>query len=455
MLEDTIVAIATPVGYGGIGVVRLSGTNALAILQQHTTKIRYPAWKLVHTKCIDPISNNIIDDILAVYMPAPNTFTGEDVVEMHCHGSPVVLNLLVESCVRHGARCAERGEFSKRALLNNRLSLAQTEAIIEIIHAKDTVAMRMAQERLSGKLSEIIEPLHQQIDVIRMQLYVLLDFPEDDVETIDYETIEATLREIETKIARLLQYYKRAKPWQKGIQIVLVGSVNAGKSSLLNAIVGKNRAIVSSIAGTTRDFIEEQITLDGIPTSIIDTAGLRETHDIIERQGIEAVEALLQTADIILFVIDISRDTLTFEEVALLERIQQKRCILVFNKEDMSEGKVVQTCEQFVCEKRRVSAQQNIGIDALLQDIKHLCTEGFSGEELLSICVPNTRQARALECAQDEIIALIHAMRSQETTIEIISTSLDMIAKRLEETVGYTVTEDLINTIFEHFCIGK
>ena len=452
MYKDTIVAIATPMGYGGIGVIRISGPQAYTLLLKHTTSTRYSPWKLKHTSLLDE-QGNILDDILAVYMPMPNTFTGEDVVELHCHGSPIVLKSALEALLQSGARSAERGEFSKRALLNNRMSLSQAEAVMEVIHAPDTVALAFAQKRLQGALGTYVANIEAHLTRARMELYVALDFPEEDLETIDIGAVLSELEEAKTHISYLINQYQQNTVWQEGATVVLAGSVNAGKSSLFNAILGMHRAIVSPIEGTTRDYVTERISLHGLPITLIDTAGLRMTQDMIEQQGIEMMKDFARRADCLLFVVDATRDGLTQEEEDFLTQYAS-RSLLVYNKIDIDSILPSILQERYDIPTLSCSAHTMEGIDRLMESLYSLLVGSSSLNPDYSALVPNSRQYAILTTASKAIEQLRDDLLSGRP-LDGVSAMLEYILQELDEITGYRVPEDILNSIFESFCIGK
>lgn len=452
MYVDTIVAIATPVGYGGIGVIRISGSLAYTLLCKHTTHTTYTPWKLKHTSLLDA-EGNLLDDILAVYMPMPHTFTGEDVVELHCHGSPLILKKAVESLLASGARAAQRGEFSKRALLNNRMSLSQAEAVMEVIHAPDSVALTFAQKRLQGKLAEYVANIEKHLTHARMELYVALDFPEEDIDSIDMHNVMIELEEAKRHIGYLIQQYQQNTVWQEGATVLLAGSVNAGKSSLFNAILGIHRAIVSDIEGTTRDYVTERISLRGIPITIIDTAGLRTTDDSVEQQGIEMMKEYAERAECILFVVDASRKELTIEEYTFLDK-HASRCILIYNKIDIDTLLAQRIQSRYNIPSVMCSASTMQGIDILMESIYTFLVGTSSSHADNNAIVPNSRQyttlCRAYKAIEELCKDSMHGM-----PLDGISAMLEYILQELDEITGYRIPEDILNSIFESFCIGK
>lgn len=451
MFSDTIIAIATPVGFGGIGIIRISGPDSYTLLKKYTTSQKYTPWKLQHTYIIDAMEN-IVDDILAVYMPAPNTFTGEDVVELHCHGSPVVLYTVLQIFLNAGVRNAERGEFSKRAFLNNRMTLEQAEAIMEIIHAPDTVALGFAQKRLQGALGKYIAHVENNLMRARMELYIALDFPEEDLDSIDIKTVLLALKEAKQYINQLMQQYQQNHIWQSGATVLLAGNVNAGKSSLFNAMLGMNRAIVSPVEGTTRDYVTERISLKGIPITLIDTAGLRNTSDAIEQQGIDSMMEYAKRADCIIFVIDATKSSVTQEESNFILE-HTFRCIIAYNKIDSASIPNISSSLLSI-PSIECSATTMKGIDSLLDAIYTTLVGSVTTHPDHNAIVPNARQYQSLLKAYKDIELLISDIEEQKP-LDAISAMLEYTLKDLQEITGYTLPDDVLNSIFESFCIGK
>ena len=335
MTTDTIAAIATAPGAGGIGIVRVSGPGALPILEKlfaPAGKGGYKPWILRRGRVQDT-EGNTLDDSLAVFMPGPKTFTGEDVAEFQCHGGPVLLAAVLEACLCAGARLAERGEFTRRAFLNGRMDLTQAEAVAEMIAAPSKEGARLAAAKLDGVLGQRIGDLRERVEHLRAQICLAVDFPEEEVECLPQEGFLSAIADVKAAVASLLAGFERTRCWREGVTVALAGPVNAGKSSLMNALLGRQRAVVTEYPGTTRDFLEEPIQLAGLPVRLVDTAGLRETDNPAEAQGIQLGRSMIESADVVLLMVDGTEGT-TPDTWALLSELGPERTILVWNKSD-------------------------------------------------------------------------------------------------------------------------
>ena len=465
-LTDTIVAVATPPGQGGIGIVRLSGGNSLGILQRLMTadisrlpvfKPRYLRHGWVHAvregKLPEPI-----DEVLVVYMPGPASFTGEDVAEVHCHGGQAVLLAVLASACAHGARMAEKGEFTYRAFVNGKYDLTQAEAVAEIISASSRQGMRLAQAKLSGVLGQRIDALRIAVAHLRARVALAIDFPEEEAESLDVVNFLAELGTIQSGVAELLAGYKRARHWREGVSVILAGQVNMGKSSLLNALLGRARAIVSSVPGTTRDFIEETLDLDGLSVRLIDTAGLRESLDPVEKEGVVRALELAREAELILLVSDATQP-LSAEECSLLEA-HAGRVLLVRNKSDLLSVRgddapflPLPGEAPFVL----VSAKTGEGLEELAAVVRRMALSlvaASDAEPEHGDIVPNIRQSRLLSLALEETTVLVQEI-NEGIPCDLFSVRLDTVAAHLSEITGFTATDAILGEIFSSFCIGK
>ncbi len=465
--NDTIVAVATPPGQGGIGIVRLSGPDALAILQRlmAADASRLPSFAprhmrhgWVHAVDGDGIAEPI-DEVLAVYMPGPASFTGEDVAELHCHGGQAVLLTVVASACHYGARMAERGEFTYRAFVNGKYDLTQAEAVAEMIAASSRQGMRLAKAKLSGLLGRRVNALREAVEILRAKVALAIDFPDDEAESLDIDDFLVDLDHIRAGVSNLLSGYGRARLWREGVGAILAGQVNVGKSSLLNALLGRGRAIVSPVPGTTRDFIEESLDLEGLPVRITDTAGLRESFDPIEREGVDRALELAEEAELLLLVTDATR-SLDYDERAFIAT-HAGRTLLVRNKadllDDFARDAALAGNEWEGCPAVAVSAKTGLGLEALAARVRDmaLALGGASGSEPeQGDIVPNLRQTRLLAAALEEADAL--ALEAAEgIACDLFSVRLDAVALYLDEITGFAATEDILGRIFADFCIGK
>ncbi len=458
--EDTIAAIATPVGVAGIGVVRVSGPDALSVA---TRVFRRGEFALSHFqprfanfgKLIDPVDDQTIDDVVLTVFHGPASYTGEDVVEISCHGGIAVLRAALSAAVAAGARPAEPGEFTKRAFLNGKLDLAQAEAVNDLIRASADGARKAAMHQLGGGLSGRIKSLRELLLGLLASIEAAIDFP-DDVPAPEFEEIRAGVEGVRSEIESLRSSYQTGRIYREGLRVVIAGRVNVGKSSLLNALLKCSRAIVTPTPGTTRDVIEESLQIEGIPVVAIDTAGIRQTNDPVEKIGVELTEQMLESADIILLVVDISEGVHN-ADVELMNRLGHKHAIIVLNKIDLLPEKA----RGLVTEKyvgrlgRSVPTVQTCafsgqGIGLLENEIARQA----AGTACDSALVTNVRHERLLQSAS-ESLSRASAAAVGAQPIDLISIDLTSAAHSLGQITGETATEDLLDRIFSEFCIGK
>jgi len=459
MEEDTIVAISTPLGESGIGIVRLSGKNSLNIVEKifkpkSKKKLsEVPTFSAHFGYIVNPVDNLTVDEVIVVVMRAPKTYTREDIVEINCHGGIVPLRKILELCILNGARLAEPGEFTKRAFLNGRIDLIQAEAVIDIIKAKTEKSLKASINQLKGRLSEEINDINNKLRNLCALVEANIEFPEEEIETTNMEDIKSSLEDILKKIDKLLETSYEGKILREGIKTAIIGKPNVGKSSLLNELLEEERAIVTHIPGTTRDIIEESINIEGIPFILIDTAGIRKSDDFVEKRGIEKTFDSLEKADLILFMLDGSV-SLSNEDYSIVDKIKDKRVIVVINKIDLPlEIKEEDIKKIFPKEKiNKISILKKIGIEDLKKSmIDVVLKRGKKEEEVL---ITNVRHKVLLQSAKDSIksaIDSINSKMSEEFVAVDIRAALDFIG----EIVGKTTTADILNTIFSQFCIGK
>jgi tRNA modification GTPase len=456
--DATIVAISTPPGAGGIGIIRMSGAKPLSLLKTlfnpNDPSCIYRSHRLYYGHIKHPDSGKIIDEVLAVYMAAPHTYTREDVVEIHCHGSFLVLQNVLELLLDNGATLAEPGEFTKRAFLNGRIDLTRAEAVIDVLSAKTRKGVDIAQEQLSGALYNRINPIRQSLVRMRAVVEVAIDFPDEDIEIIDHsKLIEDLKQEVVFPLKKLLTNADRGRLYREGISLVIAGVPNVGKSSLLNTILQEERALVTAVPGTTRDSIEEVVDIHGLPVRIIDTAGIRDNAEEVEQLGIERARSLINQADLILFMIDSSRDILE-EDRQLYEAVQHKPVLVVINKIDIS-GNVL-TDLSFLAgidQCVQISAKEQTGITDLKQAIFNAVTAG-SEQWDEDGCVPNLRHKRSLIAANESCDRVLSSL-TMGLTNDLIAVDLQECLEQLSGIVGETTTEDILDVIFEQFCLGK
>ena len=451
----TIAAIATPPGAGGVGIIRISGPEAKAlarVLFRSSTNAfsDFTPRMLHHGHLLEPRSGLCIDEVLVAYMPGPRSYTGEDVVEINCHGGPAILAAALEALFACGALAAEKGEFTKRAFLNGRLDLTQAEAVAEAIAAPSREGLRLAQAKLSGKLGQQMRNLRAKLLRLKQQLCLALDFPEDEVEEASPEQLDAMLEPILESIRELIDAHARARAWREGALAVLAGHVNAGKSSLLNALLGFERAIVTEIPGTTRDYLEEPLLLDGLPLRLVDTAGLRETGDIVERHGLAKSRDLASQADLVLFVHDASLP-LAPDERELLAGLTPGRVLALCNKCDLASAPAaLPELQALGFETLRVSAATGEGMELLAQRLR----DRLSGAPPAGDLAPNLRQTQALKLALAELAALRTELHEGQT-YDLLDVRLEAAMTQLDILTGAICPDEVLNAVFDQFCIGK
>lgn len=457
-IDDTIAAIATAPGEGGIGIIRISGEKSLdvaqSIFKSKTDKLikDYNARTLIYGYVVN--DEAIIDEVLLAYMKGPRSYTGEDVIEINCHGGFISVKKILELILSKGVRLAEQGEFTKRAFLNGRIDLSQAEAIIDVIKAKTDTAHEVAQSHLEGALANKIKDLRFKVTEVLAHLEVSIDFSEEDVEEITYSTLEEKAEELKNEIKNLYDTAESGKILRDGLKTVIVGKPNVGKSSLLNAILGENRAIVTDIAGTTRDVIEEFVNIKGIPLKIVDTAGIRETEDVVEKIGVEKSKESFNTADLVIMVLDSSKH-LENEDIEILEELRGKKVIVLLNKMDLDSNIEIDKIEEYVPSDDiiKISALRNEGIEKLHEKIEAMVYKG-SVTSSSNLMITNTRHKDALLKAYESINDAIGAIE-QRMPYDFIEVDFKNIWDYLGYINGDTVREDLLDTIFANFCIGK
>lgn len=455
--QDTIAAIATPLGQGGVGIVRISGSRSrelgeLLFRSARSDFAGFKPYRLHHGWFLDGASRDL-DEVLVSFMPGPGSYTGEDVVEINCHGGPAVLRAVLETVLGAGARPADPGEFTKRAFLNGRLDLTQAEAVIEMITAPTRAGVGMAGQKLEGVLGRRISELRAALEDLRTQLCVAVDFPEEELECLPHAELARRTQTVLQGLGELVAGYERNRCWREGVLVVLAGQVNAGKSSLMNGILGRERAIVTDIPGTTRDYLEEAVSLDGLPVRLVDTAGLRETADKVEQVGVLRSRELLDQADVILLVVDRTRG-MTDEDVRLLKQYGPDKLLVVENKADLP-GDVLDLPEGAgsVHGHVSISARTGQGLDELTDTVRTMAV-GTRREPGASDLVPNLRQKQGLERAADELTALLGEL-GQEMPYDLLSVRLDAACALLSELTGEITSDEILNGIFDSFCVGK
>ena len=457
-IDDTIAAIATAPGEGGIGIIRLSGIDALEIANKmfrpfYRESIEdYANRTLIYGNIVD--GEDVVDEVLTAYMKGPHSYTAEDVVEINCHGGFISVKKILELALKNGARMAGPGEFTKRAFLNGRIDLSQAEAVIDIINAKTDKSHEIAQEQLEGSLSKKIRALRDKITEVLAQVEVAIDYPEEDIEFITYKELIEKTEYIQSEVIKMYKTADTGKILREGLKTAILGKPNVGKSSLMNSILGENRAIVTDIPGTTRDVIEEFVNINGIPLKIVDTAGIRETDDVVEKIGVEKSIKHLKSSDLTLVVLDTSRE-LDREDIEILESIDREKTIVILNKIDLENRMDMERVKEYVDSKNiiNISALKSEGIDMIHDRIEEMV---FSGEISNSgeVMITNSRHKDAIYKAMEAINDAVSALKDK-MSYDFIEVDLRDAWDALGYINGDTVSEDLLDTIFSNFCIGK
>lgn len=457
-MEDTIAAIATAYGEGGIGIIRISGEKSLNILrdifefQGDTDHIS--SRRMNYGKIVDKEKNQIIDEVLAVYMKGPKTYTAEDVVEINCHGSMVSLRKTLSLVLRKGARLAEPGEFTKRAFLNGRLDLSQAEAVIDVVRAKTDKSFDVALSQLEGGISLRITEIREKLLDVLVNLAVNIDYPDEDIEEITYDNLEQDIVLIGDMIGKLLSTASTGRMIREGIKVAIVGKPNVGKSSLMNSLLRETRAIVTEIPGTTRDTIEEAVSIRNIPVYLVDTAGIRETSDKVEKIGIEKSKEAFNNADFIIFILDGSQD-ISEEDRNIMDYIGKRKSMVLINKRDLGN----KISEEDI--KKKLPDAQIIETSLIdgkgIEDIENSIENLVYGGEIVqkeSLMVNNVRHIELLEKSRDSLRDALNMILAKEA-LDFIEIDVKSAYEYLGEIIGETVSDDIIDEVFSRFCLGK
>lgn len=465
-MEETICAIATPPGEGGVGIIRISGENSYDILMKIFSSLSsdcaasLQGRKLAYGHIIDNFSGDIIDEAMCVYMKAPHSYTGEDVAEVQCHGSRVSLKNILDLIIRNGARMAQPGEFTKRAFLNGRLDLSQAEAVIDLIRAKSDGSFNSALEQLEGRYSQKIKSIRGKIIDVLVNIAVNIDYPDEDIEELNYVALEKDLREIKEDISAILATADTGKILKDGLNTAIIGKPNVGKSSLMNALLRENRAIVTEIPGTTRDTIEEYISIQGIPVKLIDTAGIRETTDTIEKIGIEKSRQSFEEADLVLYVVD-SSEALSEEDLQTIEELDRDKTIIVLNKSDLDKAVSEKDIEQLlpgvrIIETSLKEADSTIFTENLATLEKTIANMVFEGKAVQkdSIVLTNARHKGLFLEAEKSIADGAYMAKAREP-FEVLEIDVNNAYIKLGEIIGEETADDVIDQVFARFCLGK
>lgn len=451
---DTITAIATPLGEGAIGIVRISGSDALAIAKsifKGKDLERVDSHTLNYGHIFDPQKDEILDEVMVGVMRAPKTFTREDVIEINTHGGIAVTNEILQLILRQGARMAEPGEFTKRAFLNGRVDLTQAEAVMDIIRAKTDKAMNIAVKQLDGSLKSLIDNTRQEILNTLAQVEVNIDYPEyDDVEEMTTALMREKTQEFQALLENLLRTARRGKILREGLSTAIIGRPNVGKSSLLNNLLREEKAIVTNIEGTTRDIIEEYVNIKGVPLKLVDTAGIRETDDIVERIGVERSKKALNEADLVLLVLN-AAEKLTEQDRTLLELSQNSNRIILLNKTDLP--KVIEV-DELPSDVIRISVLKNQNIDLIEERINQLFFDNAGIVEQDATYLSNARHISLIEKAVESLRAVNEGLELG-MPVDLLQVDMTRTWEILGEITGDAAPDELITQLFSQFCLGK
>lgn len=458
--DNTIAAISTPVGAGGIAIVRMSGKDSISILEKVFKPFggKKVADLKSHTVTYGHIVDDekIIDEVLVIFMKGPKSYTREDVVEINCHGGIKVVKSVLNTLIKYGADMAMPGEFTKRAFLNGRIDLSQAEAVIDLINAKTELSERASINRLEGRLSQRVKDIREEILTVTAHIEANIDYPEHEDETMTYKMVTEKTGEAIKKVSHLIDTADIGKIIKEGIKTVIIGKPNVGKSSLMNCLIDEDRAIVTDIPGTTRDILEEHINIKGVPLNIIDTAGIRDTDDVIEKIGVEKSLEYAKIADFIFLVLDGSKD-LTDEDTEIFEFIKEnsKKAVVLINKSDLEQNIDKNRIFEYIDKEcvLTVSVKNNYGIDELFEKIKDLFFNGEIDVDDEAI-VSNERNKASLIKAKKSLENVLDTIDNKMPE-DFLSMDLMQAYAYLGEIIGETVDEDVIDKIFSEFCLGK
>ena len=446
---DTIAAVATPAGEGAIAVVRISGSKAFEVAEQIFSKpLKNAPTHTAHYGNILSADGQVIDSVLLLLMKGPRSYTGEDTIEISCHGGSLITRRVLERVLEVGARPAQPGEFSLQAFLNGKLDLAQAEAVQQLIAAKSELALQSAEKQLSGALSKTIAGFQQELTDVAAILEAWVDFPEEGLEFAAFDDLIARLQTVQSCMQMLCDTFHEGKLLHEGLSLCLLGAPNVGKSSLMNALLGKDRAIVTDIAGTTRDVLEEEMRLSGLHFRLLDTAGIRDTNELVEQEGIRRSRAAMQEADLILLLLDASRP-LNGDDRELLRAVPREKTLLVWNKIDLATPTEVIAWEPQVA----ISAREKKGLEELRDAIDTLVwKKGPPSKE--EVGITKLRHKNALLQALNSLQAVIDGL-SQRISAEFVASDMRNVLNELGTILGTNVTEDILTSIFSQFCLGK
>lgn len=456
-MDDTIAAVATAYGEGGIGIIRISGEKSLDILEEifefHGIE-EIVNRRMTYGKIVDRDNGQTIDEVLAVYMKGPATYTAEDVVEINCHGSTVSLRKTLSLVLRKGARLAEPGEFTKRAFLNGRIDLSQAEAVIDVVKAKTDKSFDVALSQLEGGLSSYIRDIRQNLLDLLVDITVNIDYPDEDIEEITYDKLEINIKQIGDMIEKLLSTASSGRMIREGIRVAIAGKPNVGKSSLMNGLLRETRAIVTEIPGTTRDTIEEALSIRNIPVYLIDTAGIRETSDKVEKLGIEKSKEAFNNADFIIFIMDGSEE-ISSEDEEIIEYLKERKCLVLINKKDL-EQKIDSVQIKNMLPNSQIIKTSLINGDGI-EEIENSIEELVYGGEITqseSMMVNNVRHINLLTDSCNSLEDALQMAVNREA-LDFIEIDVKNAYELTGEIIGESVNDDIINEVFARFCLGK
>ncbi|MCR6108550.1 tRNA uridine-5-carboxymethylaminomethyl(34) synthesis GTPase MnmE [Salipaludibacillus agaradhaerens] len=458
MEVDTIAAISTPMGEGAIGIVRVSGPDAFNIVnrlyQGKKPLIEVDSHTINYGHLIDPVSSDIIEEVMVSILKAPRTYTKEDMVEINCHGGLISVNKVLQLVLNEGARLAEPGEFTKRAFLNGRIDLSQAEGVMDLIRAKTDRAMNVAINQVEGKLSKRVQTLRQALLETVAHVEVNIDYPEYDAEEMTLEVLQEKASYVSSEIDRLLQTAHQGKILREGLSTVIIGRPNVGKSSLLNNLVHENKAIVTDIPGTTRDVIEEYVNVRGVPLRLLDTAGIRQTEDIVERLGVERSRKVVNDAELVLLVLNYNEELTTADE-ELFQLSEGRDTIIIVNKTDLPEKIDMERIQSLAGSRPIVTTSllKDEGVDELEEAIRHLFFAGDLETGDMSY-VSNSRHIALLTQAKKTIEEALGAVEAG-MPIDMVQIDITKAWELLGEVIGESVSESLIDQLFSQFCLGK
>jgi len=459
LMDRTIAAIATAPGEAGIGIVRISGDESIDILdkifrpKKNVSVEELPSRTVVYGHVADD-DGAVLDEVLAIIMRKPYSYTTEDVVEIHCHGGIVPVRRIMQEVLRNGAELAEPGEFTKRAFLNGRIDLAQAEAVIDVITSKTETGLNAALNQLEGELSMAVRSVMDKLLAMLAHIEASIDFPEHDVEELTKANIESMLSEAKTSVEAMIESFDEGKLVRDGLKTSIIGRPNVGKSSLLNVLLKENRAIVTEVPGTTRDIIEEYLNIGGLLIRLVDTAGIRETEDIVERIGVERTKAAIQDSDLVIMMVDAS-EVLTDEDAEIIELIKGKRVIAALNKIDLGELHNRAQLNELFGEENviEMSVRKSTGIDKLEDRVKELVFQGKLSISNNSM-VTNIRHKNLLDRALSNIEKAINSIE-EDIPVDLVSVDIREAWSCLGAITGDSIEEDIVKEIFSKFCIGK